>query len=205
MSSLLRAPQGLLRVGNDQAIAECAGFALDGDMMVLLDLVGYKTALKSLWASAVGHPRKAFFVYGADAGTLHVRGGDPSSAAYRAFWQPLPEQSVHNLVVCHAQLIVPAAPSSTSSTVSPQPFYIIDDGHAQRPVAPRFLTLLNEALDLPLLPAWADWLWQAGGNDKLVSAIRTGGDVIGAWRVETTSDAWAGLVQNGLVSGALTL
>jgi hypothetical protein len=89
--------------------------------------------------------------------------------------------------------------------VSPQPFYVINDGHPQRPVAARFLILLNDALDLPLLPAWADWLWQAGLNGNLVSTLRVGGDVIGAWRVETTSDAWAGLVQAGVVSRSLAL
>lgn len=196
----------LLRVGNDHVAAECAGLALDGDTVVLMDLVGYKTALKSLWASAVGGTRKAFFVFGAEAGTLRVRGGDPSTTTYRTFWQPLPEQNAHNLVLCHAQLIAPASHTSgMSDTVTSQPFYVIDDGNPQRPVAARFLALLNEALDLPLLPAWADWLWQAGLEDQLINAIRAGGDVNGAWRVETTSDAWAGLVQGGLVQGALTL
>jgi hypothetical protein len=196
----------LLRIGNDQVATECAGFALDGDTVVLLDLVGYKTALKSLWASTVGGTRKSFFVYGAEAGTLRVRGGDPSTTTYRAFWQPLPEQNAHNLVICHAQLIAPATHTSgMSALVTPQPFYVIDDGHPQRPVATRFLALLNEALDLPLLPAWAEWLWQSGLDDRLISAIGAGGDLSSAWRVETTSDAWAGLVQGGLVNGELTL
>jgi hypothetical protein len=193
----------LLRVTNDQVAVECAGFALDGDMIVLLDLVGYKTALKSIWATVVGGTRKAFFVYGDEAGTLRVHGGDPSTTTYRAFWQPLLEQNAHNLVICHAQMIASATPASV--TESTQPFYVIDDGHPQRPVAARFLTLLNEALDLPLLPAWADWLWQAGLNDGLVGALRVGGDVTGAWRVETTSEAWAGLVQAGVVSRSLAL
>jgi hypothetical protein len=203
MSALLRAAQGLLRASNDQVAVECAGFALDGDMIVLLDLVGYKTALKSMWATVVGGTRKPFSLYGETVGTLRVHGGDPSTATYRAFWQPLHEQNAHNLVIAHAQMIASATP--TSATVSVQPFYVLDDGHPQRPVAARFLTLLNEALDLPLLSTWADWLWQAGIDGNLVSALHIGGDVIGAWRVETGGDAWVGLVQGGLVKGALTL
>jgi hypothetical protein len=196
----------LLRAGNDQVAVECAGFALDGDVVVLLDLVGHKTALKSLWSSAVGHPRKTFSLYGEESDTLRVRGGDASTTTYRAFWQPLPAQNAHNLVISHAQMIVPATPvSAISATVTSRPFYVIDDGHPQRPVAARFLTLLDQALDLPLLPAWAAWLWQAGLDDNLISALRVGGDVIGAWRVESESEAWASLVQGGLVCGALTL
>jgi hypothetical protein len=193
----------LLRAGNDQVAVECAAFALDGDAVVLLDLVGYKTALKSMWATVVGGTRKPFSLYGEEAGTLRVRGGDPSTITYRAFWQPLPEQNAHNLVICHTQMIASATP--TSATELMQPFYVIDDGHPEHPVAARFLTLLNEALDLPLLPAWATWLWQAGLDEHLISPLQSGGDVIAAWRVETTSDAWAGLVQGGLVKSAITL
>ena len=46
-----------LRVYNDQAAVECCGYALDGEVLVLLDIVGYKTACKSIWASTVNHPR----------------------------------------------------------------------------------------------------------------------------------------------------
>ena len=188
----------LLRVYNDQAAVECGGYALDGETLVLLDVVGYKTACKSIWATTVNSPRKTFYL----SGNIKVSGGDVRLTKYHAFWQELPEQSAHNLVICNRQLLE-ASPAADVSL----PFYIVTGlGEATTPVhLRRFIALLNQALDLPILPDWASWLWEMGADEQLVRALSFGGNVTDAWSMQTDDAKWSALVQSGLQSGALKL
>ena len=189
-----------LRVYNDQAAVECCGYALDGEVLVLLDIVGYKTACKSIWASTVNHPRKPFHI----TGNLAVCGGEIKLTKYRAFWAELPEQNSHNLVICNLRLLDATPDPNVKFT---QPFYLTAlHANADDPTLHgRFVALLNQSLELPILPTWAKWLWQAGMGAELVAPIIHGGCIAGAWRVLSTPEAWAEVVQRGLREQAISL
>ena len=194
----------LLRVYNDQAAIECCGYALDGEMLVFLDVVGYKTACKSIWASTVNNPRKTYRI----TGNIAVNGGEIKLTRYRAFWMELPEQSAHNLIICNTRML-DAAPNGVEAKnlggKLAQPFYLAtmgqkeheDDMHA------RFVALLNQSLEIPIMPTWANWLWQAGIAAELISPLKNGGCVIDAWRVTPNADAWAEAVQTGVKTGGI--
>ncbi len=184
----------LLRVYNDQAVVECGGYALDDGVLVLLDAVGYKTACKSIWASTVNSPRKTFRI----TGNLAVCGGEIKLTRYRAFWTELPEQNSHNLVICNTRLL-----DSSPVNGLPQPFYLVTDQEVL--LLPRFIALLNQALDLPVLSSWAEFLFEAGQKENLVTKLTQGGNIASAWKVQPTEDAWASLIQRGLQSKTITM
>ena len=182
-----------LRAYNDQAAVECSGYAVDEHVLVMLDAVGYKTSCKSIWATTVNSPRKFYTI----TPRVAVSGGDVRKTKYRAFWMELPEQNAHNMVVCHTRLL-DAAPMPGEVL----PFYVVT-GSADAEVNKcmqyrRFVALLNQALDVPILPEWATWLWAQGLTAKLIAEIQHGGDVSGAWRVQTHAAEWAEIVQMGL-------
>ena len=186
----------LLRAYNDQAAVECCGYAVDGDVLVMLDIVGYKTACKSLWASTVNSPRKFYSI----SGGVRVCGGDVRQTKYRSFWLELPEQNAHNLVICNTRLL-----EASTLPGDATPFYIVTGTTTEDVSASansirlnRFVALLNQALDLPILSTWAQWLWQAGSDDQIITEVKFAGSVLGAWRVQTSSAKWAEVVQAGL-------
>ena len=51
---------------------------------------------------------------------------------------------------------------------------------------------------MPILSEWATWLWAQGLAATLIAEIQHGGDVSGAWRVQTHAAEWAEIVQMGL-------
>jgi hypothetical protein len=185
----------LLRAYNDQAAVECCGYALDGEVLVLADLVGYKTACKSLWATTVNSPRKPFYL----TGDVKACGGEIKRTRYRAFWAELPEQTAHNLVIVSTR-VLDAGPDASGEA---QPFYLV--ASQSEWLLPRFVALLNQALDLPIFPAWAQHLWQCGQDESLITALTHGGDVTSAWRVLPDEARWGELIQRRLQDGTIRL
>lgn len=215
----------LLRVFNDQAAAECAGFAADGALLVLLDVVGHKTACKSLWATVVGGTRLPFGI----SGGITVAGGEPKLDCYQAFWAELPEHSAHNLVMCHERFLL-----ATTDPKHLRPFYLAltqnekaqNDGtqnvgaqSVETPneatqnqaeelpaaLAERFAAMLNQALDLPILDAWADALWHAGLRSGLIEPITAGGDIAAAFKVQPDADPWAEIIRDAFEIGDIQI
>lgn len=189
-----------LRAYNDQAAVECSGYAVDEQVLVMLDAVGYKTSCKSIWATTVNSPRKFYTI----TPRVAVSGGDVRKTKYRSFWMELPEQNAHNMVVCHTRLL-----DATPVSGEVAPFYVVTgsaDAHSSASMQyRRFVALLNQALDVPILSEWATWLWAQGLAAKLIAEIQYGGDVSGAWRVQTHAAEWAEIVQMGLSKQAITL
>ena len=116
----------------------------------------------------------------------------------------MPEQNAHNLVICNLRLLDATPDPNVKFT---QPFYLTAlHANADDPTLHgRFVALLNQSLELPILPAWAKWLWQAGMGAELVAPIIHGGCIAGAWRVLSTPEAWAEVVQRGLREQAISL
>lgn len=208
--ALLRAPQGLLRAYNDQAAAECVGFAVDGTLLVLLDLVGHKTACRSLWATVVGGTRRPFGISGGHT----VTGGEPKQDRYQAFWAELPEHNVHNLVICHERFLL-----ATTDPKHLRPFYLVftrneraqsvgaqnesDDMPAA--LGDRFVAMLNQALDLPVLPQWAGTLWRVGLRSGLIEPITAGGDIVAAFRVQPDGEPWGEIIRDAFETGEIAI
>jgi hypothetical protein len=208
----------LLRVFNDQATAECLGFAVDGNLLVLLDIVGHKTACKSLWATVVGGTRRPFGI----SGGVNVNGGEAKLDRYHAFWAELPEQSAHNLVICHERFLV-----ATTDPKHLRPFYLMQnvgmesvgtesvgmengalqhDGDELPPaLLYRFAAMLNQSLDLPVLPQWAGALWAVGLRAGLIEPITAGGDIAAAFRVHPDGEPWGGIIRDAFETGDIQI
>lgn len=197
-----------LRATNDQAAVECVGYACDGNLLIVLDVVGHKTACKSIWATVVNSPRKSLGI----SGGISAAGGEPKRDRYHAFWTELPEHNAHNVLICHARVL-----DATTDPRDARPFYLalarrdLAEGEeaADRalPVAlaQRFAALLNQALELPILPAWAHALWDLGLGAGLIAALDCGGDVVLAHRVQPDGARWARVIQDALVNGAIAI
>lgn len=202
--------RSLLRVYNDQAAAECVGYAADGALLVLLDLVGHKTACRSLWATVVGSTRRPFGI----SGGMNVSGGEPKLDRYQAFWTELPEQSAHNLVICHERFLV-----ATTDPKHLRPFYLAltrnegtqneaeqsDDDGIPVSLSSRFAAMLNQALDLPVLPQWAGVLWQVGLRSGLIEAITAGGDIATAFKVQPDGTPWGEIIRDAFACGDIEI
>jgi hypothetical protein len=204
-NQLLRVPQGLLRVFNDQAAAECLGFAADRTLLVLLDAVGHKTACKSLWATVVGGARRPFGI----SGGVSIAGGEAKVDRYQAFWTELPEHNAHNLLVCHERFLL-----ATTDPKNIRPFYIaltqreaaqqsVDD--ISSVITHRFAAMLNQALDLPVLPGWAGVLWHKGLRSGLIEPITAGGDIAAAWKVQPDGEPWSETLRDALAVGDILI
>ncbi len=214
-STLPQSAQQLLRCFNDQAAAECLGFAADGALLVLLDAVGHKTACKSLWATVVGGARRPFGI----SGGVSVAGGEAKQDRYLAFWTELPEHNAHNLVVCHERFLV-----ATTDPKHVRPFYLAlsksveaqsvgtqsggtqnEDSDLPASLAERFAAMLNQALDLPVLPQWAGVLWHTGLRADLIEPITAGGDIAAAWKVQPDSESWSETLRDALEAGDIVI
>ena len=83
-----------------------------------------------------------------------------------------------------------------------EPFYLLDGGNEQIPAL--FYAMLNKCLAIPVLEAWADFLWARGREQKLVALLNGGaGQGYAAWRVLPAPEAWQEAVQAGLASGTI--
>lgn len=203
-------PQALLRVFNEQATAECVGYAVDGALLVLLDLVGHKTACKSIWATVVGGTRRPFGI----SGGVHVSGGEAKLDRYQAFWAELSEHNAHNLVICHERFLL-----ATTDPKHIRPFYLAvtrsertqNDGAQNKgdgiPAAltDRFAAMLNQALDLPVLSQWAGALWTVGLRSGLIEPITAGGDVAAAFRVQPDGEPWGEILRDAFETGDIAI
>jgi len=127
-----------LRIANEHAQADLAGFAVYRDQIALIDLCGAKTALKSIWASVVSSPHKLVSIYGV-ARTLAVWGAGERGDTYRQFWTEMPAVMAHNCVVAHERLFNPV-----SRAGAVRAFYVIGD--SEESLHSRIAQMLNAAL-----------------------------------------------------------
>jgi hypothetical protein len=164
--------------------AYCLGYAIDTDSddhAIYLSLVGYRTATRGVWAALLEHHALEI------AGQLFRR----AEGAYLHRSVQLPESNLEHMLLLHHQAAV--------SHLEPnQPFYLLNDSE-ELPYA-RFFAMLNQAVAAPMLPAWAEWLWQEGKAQELIQRLDTARGTH-AWRVQAEDAEWLTLIQSGVTSG----
>ncbi len=153
------------------------------ETLVYLEMVGAKQSVKANWAALVGGGkvhwigRKRIRL---DGMKEHVK----IQATLPCGWA--------NHILIHKQ-------ASLKEMNPEQPFYLLDDG--TQPIPPLFYPMLNKCLALPLLPAWAEYLWENGRAQELITLLDEGeGQGYAAWRVLPTSKEWQSVVECGLQS-----
>jgi hypothetical protein len=167
--------------------AYCVGYAIDTDAddhLIYLSLVGYRTAVRGVWAALLEHHALEI------AGQLFRR----AEGAYLHRSVLLPETNLEHMVLLHHQAAV--------SQLEPnQPCYLLND--SDEPPYARFFALLNHAVAAPMLPAWAEWLWHEGKNKELIHSLNT---IRGthAWRVQADDADWLALIQHSIRAGQLS-
>lgn len=153
------------------------------DTLVYLEMVGAKQSVKANWAALVGGGKVHWL------GRKRIRlDGMKEHVKIQA---TLPCGWADHILI-HKQ-------ASLKEMNPEQPFYLLDDG--TQPIPPLFYPMLNKCLALPLLPAWAGYLWENGRAHELITLLDEGeGQGYAAWRTLPTSKEWQSVVECGLQS-----
>lgn len=168
--------------------AYCTGYAVDDsedDHVIYLGLVGYRTAVRGVWAALLEH--KPIEI----AGQLFRR----AEGTYLHRAVQLPESGLENMALLHHQ-------ASVNQLEPNQPFYLLNA--SDEPPYARFFTMLNRTVVAPMLSNWAEWLWLEGFMNELITRlVATRGTF--AWRVQASDELWLELIQQGIRHGHLTV
>jgi hypothetical protein len=158
----------------------------EDDTLVYLEMVGAKQAVKGNWAALVGGGK----VHWLGRKRIQLEG----MKGHVKLQTTLPCGWV-NQVLLHKQ-------ASLKEMNPEMPFYLLDDGGQRLP--PLFYPMLNRCLALPLLPAWAGYLWEQGRERKLIRLLDNGeGQGYAAWRALPAPEVWQQIVQAGLAEGEI--
>ncbi len=166
--------------------AYCVGYAIDADMddhIIYLSLVGYRTAVRGVWAALLEHHALEI------AGQLFRR----AEGAYLHRSVLLPETNLEHMLLLHHQAAVAQLEPN-------QAFYLLS--HSTEPPYARFFAMLNRAVAAPMLPAWAKWLWREGEKKRLITSLTATRGAF-AWRVQADDADWLALIQRGVRQGQM--
>ena len=184
----------MVPIRNDGVEAYCDAYAKDPVIgsTVYLSLIGYKTALKALWAAFLS---KQFLEYDYDHYSRSYLGRQ-DKVEYRAHAVALPENGAAHLVV-----VLTAA---TRFAERGQPFFVLAPlADSLDQIAARFGKMFDQNIGVPALQTWYTWLWQAGLKERLIEASGQKAG-IALWRVEPDMTKWETLVEQGITKGRLT-
>ncbi len=167
--------------------AYCVGYAVDTDAddhLIYLSLVGYRTAVRGVWAALLEHHALEI------AGQLFRR----AEGTYLQRTVQLPETNLDHLVLLHHQ-------GALAQLEPNQAFYLLNE--SDHPPYARFFAMLNHVVAAPMLPTWAEWLWREGNKKELIRLLdATRGTY--AWCVQAEDAEWLALVQRGVQRGRLS-
>ncbi len=161
------------------------GYAVDADMdtTIYLSLVGYRTAVRGVWAALMDN--RAIEI----GGQLLRR----AEGAYVSRTVQLTESGLDHMVLLHHQAVLTQVEPGKS-------FYILNA--TDEPPTERFVAMLDRATPVPVVLTWAADLWKQGIKNKLIEPLAdTRG--VEAWRVSADSELWLALVAKGIERGAL--
>ncbi len=186
--------KGLTVAYNDQVRLAVTGYAYSRlSSLVYLNVVGYKTGIESLRATLLQN--KLIRLAGPeDSGTL-----TPYSK-YEQVWQAMQEYTSHNSAfIAHKALPGKWMPEDTELFI-----LVFSDtpGDPQVEIKRQFAARLNEALEIPIQPEWADALWKAGRTNNYIYGMKVGGDCVAGAEVNLSAN-WNELVQKMLAEETL--
>ena len=184
------------RLRNGQAMGHVTGYAFDDDhALAYIGLVGYKTSLESL---------RITLMTGKPLQMVHDGVGDHTlipADKYGQAWQAMLEYTSH-----HAAFLSRLA---TPGKWEPEDLvaYLLVFRDASDPSAELirlFIERLKEALEIPILDAWASVLWKHASNRKYVQKMNVGGDCVLGAKIDLQAD-WQELLSNLLADRVIAL
>jgi hypothetical protein len=162
------------------------GYAVDPDTeaTIYLALVGYRTAVRAVWAALMDH--RAIEM----ANQILRR----AEGTYLSRTVQLPESGLDHMVLLHHQAALPQLEAG-------QAFYVLNGDDT--PPIERFSAMLDRATAVPLLKSWGTELWRRGLASQLIEPLADTRGVRG-WRVSADSGLWLALIEKGIRHGMLT-
>lgn len=162
---------------------------------VALEVCGTKTAVTELFRAA--RRGDAVQLVDGERGTRESWTIRRAASSYASLMVPLSNGAAHGLLV---------HPHATASGIKPEhAFFVIAPSTAAHSwIVDRFYDGLTNTTILPLLPAWATTLWDAGCDAGLIEPITTGGR-LAAHRVCGETGQWASLVERLVRAGRLAM
>lgn len=208
----------MLYVRNSQVAHPVVGAATDKNRVVYLSLGGFKTSLRSLWATLVA-PKKALQ---GSLGRLNRR-----DAGYvKPLYSPVPESAMTRMTLLakEADLSQAATWRSLSGwdgvcflvAMDPRAVklkrYDYDERaalhHAHVPeLQARLARVLDAYHPFPVQPAWGAYLWDEATRTwpRLLDDTKTYGECICGYQVRLESDNWLEFIQEGLQRGTIAI
>lgn len=156
-------------------------------LLICLGLVGPLPAVRANWAGLIGGAGGNVYL---DGSRVVLKGMQDHILLKRT----LPIGYVH-WVLLHKQ-------AAYGHLQAGQACYLLDDGRRRVPAG--FYPLLDKACPAPFMPAWVDYLWDAGraaGLLEVASTRRSQG--YGAWLLDPNPAAWQEIVAGGLRQGEI--
>lgn len=178
--------RGTTAVSNDQVRLLATGWAFTHQYaMAYMNVVGYKTSIESLRATILQNKI--------------VRLNGPENCAnlfpyskYEQVWQAMPEYTSHSSAfIAHQALPGKWTPEDIELIIL---VFAGGEGDPQAEIKRLLAARLNEALEIPIQPEWADAIWKAGRVNRYIQNMTTGGDCVLGVQVDLQAD-WNGLVQ----------
>jgi hypothetical protein len=158
----------------------------DNDDVVYLEMVGPKQAVRANWAALVGG--RAQWI-----GRQRI---ELDGMKRHALVQTALPCGWIDAVLIHKQACLQAMQPE-------EPFYLLDTGDGRIP--PLFYPMLNKCLAIPLLEAWAGYLWARGRDERLIEVLNDGeGQGYAIWRVVPAVEEWQQVVRMGLAMQEIT-
>lgn len=162
------------------------GYAVDPDTegTVYLSLVGYRTAVRGVWAALMENR----------AIELSNQVLRRAEGTYVSKTIQLPESGLDHMVLLHHQAAIPHLEAGEA-------FYVLSGTESPPPIE-RFVAMLDRATAVPLLVCWGAELWKQGQKNKLIEPMGNTRGIEG-WRVSANSELWMALIERGVQRGAM--
>jgi hypothetical protein len=161
------------------------GYAVDPDTdgTIYLSLVGYRTAVRGVWAALMDNR----------AIELSNQVLRRAEGNYLSRTVQLPESGLDHMMLLHHQAAIPHLEAG-------QAFFVLNQNDT--PPIDRFIAMLDRATAVPLLNTWGAELWKQGLKNKLIDPLADTRGVEG-WRASADSELWLALIERGIQRGAL--
>jgi len=186
--------KGVPTVANNETSLPVSGYAYQEyiNKLVYMGMVGYKTAVQSVTATVWQGKGMALRIPGESSTTLIPEG------KYERTTNPMTEyESHHCVLMSHA---------ATPGKWSPEDEYIyLLYFIGCDTIQDQFISRLNESLNIPILPEWADRIMVEGRENNYIQDLKTGGDCVAGISIRVKNADWGKLVEDLLVIEELTL